>query len=266
MAESKALFLDIDGTILREDHSIEDSTKIAVKQAQSQGIEVFLATGRPLHEISDIAEALNITSFIGYNGAYALYQDQVLVNETMPAEMIEHYLKVAKENNHELILYTNKLNLLTSLDKEVVKQFIDYFHLGDVQLYSEEFANDILGITIMNVKPKEPALYNLDGDEIYLSQVNVKGMEHCYDVIRENVNKGIAVEKILIELNISPDEAIAFGDGMNDKQMLAYVGNSFAMGNCHPELLKHSRYQTSSVEESGIYNGLKTLGIIKDDD
>ncbi|MFC4403484.1 HAD family hydrolase [Gracilibacillus xinjiangensis] len=263
MANYKALFLDIDGTVLRADHTIEESTKIAVKQAKSQGIEVFLATGRPLHEISDIAEELSITSFVGYNGAYALHQDEVLVNEPMSSDIIEHYLKIAEENQHEMILYTNRLNLLTSIDMEVVQQFISYFSLNNVQRYSNEFANEILGITVMNMKPQQPMLYNMANENIYFSPVNVKGLEHCYDVIRENVNKGIAVQTILKKLRISPDEAIAFGDGMNDKQMLAYVGNSFAMGNATPELMKYSRYQTTSVEDSGIYNGLKTLGIIK---
>ncbi|SER41998.1 hypothetical protein SAMN04487944_10458 [Gracilibacillus ureilyticus] len=263
MAKYKVLFLDIDGTILREDHTIEESTKIAVSQAKAQGIEVFLATGRPLHEISNIAEQLDITSFIGYNGAYALYQDNVIVNEPMPAEMIEQYLQTADENQHEMILYTKQLNLLTTTEAESVQQFIKYFALQDVKLYGNEYVNDILGITIMNVEPDQPSLYHFQNEDIYLSQVNVAGLEHCYDVIRENVNKGIATRKILEKLNISPDEAIAFGDGMNDKQMLSYVGNSFAMGNATPELLKYARYQTTTVEDSGIYNGLKTLGIIK---
>ncbi|GAE44687.1 hydrolase [Mesobacillus boroniphilus JCM 21738] len=71
MGHYKILFLDIDGTILRPDDTIEDSTKTAINEMKRQNIEVVLATGRPLHEISDLAEELQITSFIGYNGALA---------------------------------------------------------------------------------------------------------------------------------------------------------------------------------------------------
>ncbi len=69
MTAYQIIFLDIDGTILRPDDTIQESTRHAVAQAKEKGIEVFLATGRPLHEIAEIGKELNISSFIGYNGA-----------------------------------------------------------------------------------------------------------------------------------------------------------------------------------------------------
>ncbi|UOQ87434.1 Cof-type HAD-IIB family hydrolase [Gracilibacillus salinarum] len=262
MNNFKALFLDIDGTILRKDHSIEASTIEAVKQAQSQGIEVFLATGRPLHEIDEIAETLQIESLIGYNGAYAVYNGKTIVNEPLDGEIIDHYLEVAKQQQHEMILYTNQLNLLTNRTKDYVKEFIDYFHLKDYQLYDQRYRDDILGITVMNVKPQEPVLYELPNESIYFSQVNVQGLEHNYDVIRESVNKGHAIQHTLKQLAIEPSQAIAFGDGLNDKQMLQAVEHSFAMGNANQELFAYAKHKTTSVEDSGIHNGLAKLGIV----
>jgi len=64
MTDYKVLFLDIDGTLLTPDDTIEESTKAAISQVQANGMEVFLATGRPLHEIDDLAKELNIHSFI----------------------------------------------------------------------------------------------------------------------------------------------------------------------------------------------------------
>ncbi|MGP4041990.1 Cof-type HAD-IIB family hydrolase [Gracilibacillus sp. D59] len=263
MNNYKALFLDIDGTILGRDHTIEDTTKTAIKQAQDKGIEVFLATGRPLHEVHDIAETLAVDSFIGYNGAYAIYNGKIVVDEPIADSMIDHFLDVAKQNEHEMILYTNELNLLTSETKPIVKSFIDYFALKDYQPYEDKYRNQILGITLMNVKPDETALYDLKGEYIYFSQVNVEGLENCYDMIRENVNKGQAIKKVLKQLDIPAEAAIAFGDGMNDKQMLQYAGESFAMGNATPDLFQYAKHRTTSVEDSGIYNGLKQLGIVE---
>ncbi|QGH35419.1 Cof-type HAD-IIB family hydrolase [Gracilibacillus salitolerans] len=264
MTNYKALFLDIDGTILRRDHTIEDTTKNAVKQAQDKGIEVFLATGRPLHEVNDIAEALGVDSFIGYNGAYAIYDGKTVVDEPITSSVIDHFLYVAKQNEHEMILYTNELNLVTSESKQVVKDFIDYFDLREYQAYEDKFRDQILGITLMDLQTDEPALYDVKQEDIYFSQVNVEGLEHCYDMIRENVNKGQAIKKVLQELDIPAEAAIAFGDGMNDKQMLQYVGESFAMDNATPEVFQYAKHRTTSVEDSGIYNGLKQLGIIED--
>src|SRR5699024_6636996 len=153
-------------------------------------------------------------------------------------------------------------NLLTSTDSKVVKEFISYFNLSDHQLYDSKYRDGILGITLMNMQPGDSKLYQLNEADIYFSQVNVKGLEHCYDVIRENVNKGEAIKKILSRLQIPASSAIAFGDAMNDKQMLQTVEHSFAMGNATAELLPFAKHKTSSVEASGIYNGLKMLGLV----
>ncbi|MBU8909384.1 HAD-IIB family hydrolase, partial [Desertibacillus haloalkaliphilus] len=103
MSKHKILFLDIDGTILKPDDSIEQSTKEAVSQVQEKGLEVFLATGRPLHEIKEIGEELNIDSFIGYNGAYAVHKGSDILLEKMDSNTIQFFLELAKEKGHEAI-------------------------------------------------------------------------------------------------------------------------------------------------------------------
>ena len=91
MTNYKILFLDIDGTILTPDDTIQESTKQAVTQLQQKGLEVFLATGRPLHEIANIGEELNINSFIGYNGAFAIYKGEAIFREAMNEDTVKHF-------------------------------------------------------------------------------------------------------------------------------------------------------------------------------
>src|SRR5699024_12833432 len=97
----KILFLDIDGTILKPDHTFSDITKQAISSVKKQGIEVFLATGRPLHEISQLAEDLDIHSFIAYNGAFAADQGKTIVNEPLPSQNMTQFLDLAGKNDHE---------------------------------------------------------------------------------------------------------------------------------------------------------------------
>ena len=54
----------------------------------------------------------------------------------------------------------------------------------------------------------------------------------------------------------------ACGDGLNDKEMLSYVGLGIAMGNSHPELLSSADYVTSDVDNKGISQGLRYAGMI----
>lgn len=258
----KILFLDIDGTILKPDHTYEDSTKEAIAQLKRQGIEVFISTGRPLHEVKELAAELQVDSYIGYNGAYAVYQNETIIDEPMDHKSIEQFLKTAKENNHEMVLYTNGKNHFTSLHNELVQHFIDTFQLKQNVLYTNEVSDQILGATVMNLSQTQEKMYEIETN-LRLSQVNIKGVGHSYDIIRTNVNKGEAVKHILQHLNLKKEQAIAFGDGMNDKEMLQAVGEGFAMQNGDPDLFQYAKHTTTSVTDSGISNGLKKLGLVK---
>jgi Cof subfamily protein (haloacid dehalogenase superfamily) len=258
----KILFLDIDGTILKPDHTYNPKTKEAIQQIQSQGIEVFLATGRPTHELSDLANDLQIESYIGYNGAYAVYKEENILDAPMKRQTVEAYLQIAKEHGHEIILYTSEKNYVTSLESPFMKNFMEMFQLKNTDLVQEDVMSFILGATILNLRAEDIKLYEIDED-IRLSQVNVNGAENCYDVIRKSVNKGEAVKIVLERLNIPSEQAIAFGDGMNDKEMLETVGESFAMDNANPDLFQYAKHRTTSVSEAGVYNGLQQLGLVK---
>ncbi|WP_077622730.1 Cof-type HAD-IIB family hydrolase [Sediminibacillus massiliensis] len=262
MTDYKILFLDIDGTIVKPDHSIEDSTKEAILRVKNQGVEVFLATGRPLHEVADIAEQLNVQSFIGYNGGYAIYKDEIIVDEPMKSSTIEHFVRTAKENDHQMVLYTSEKNYFTSMEDKAVQEFIDTFQLKKNDLFGPEFIDQILGVTLMKLSKTEPARYKVE-DDLHFSPVNVGNLDQCYDVIRHSVNKGKAISKILNLLEIPKESAIAFGDGMNDREMMQAVGESFAMGNAHPDLFEFAKHKTATVNDDGIYKGLASLGLLK---
>ncbi|HEY4553061.1 MAG TPA: HAD family hydrolase [Bacillaceae bacterium] len=262
MSDFKVLFLDIDGTILKPDHTYEPSTKDAILQVQEQGVEVFLATGRPLHEIADLAEELNVTSFIGYNGALAVYQERTVVNEPMSERTVGRFVRIAREHGHAMVMYTSEKNYYTDMDAAIVQEFIQAFELKKNERFTPEVMPHILGATLINLKDADVSLY--EGEEHYhFSQVNVEGLKHCYDVIRDNVNKGRAIQTLLDLMGIPKEKAIAFGDGMNDKEMLSSVGHGFAMGNAHPDLLAYTPHRTTAVDDSGIYNGLKSLGLVR---
>ncbi|GAA0590381.1 Cof-type HAD-IIB family hydrolase [Virgibacillus siamensis] len=256
----KILFLDIDGTILKPDHTVSDSTKQTIKSVTEQGVHVFFATGRPLHELDQLAAKLDVHSYIGYNGAHAVHRGKTILNEPLRQDIVQKFLDIGYEHGHEAVLYTDDANYFTSLTNPCVKQFIEAFQLKKNELFTGEKTDHILGATLMNVKSAEEKWYNID-DLIHLSPVQTAGVKDCYDVIRQNFNKGQAVEQVLQLLDIKPEEAIAFGDGMNDKEMLAAVGESFAMDNSHPDLFQYAKHRTTSVTDDGIANGLKKLGI-----
>lgn len=257
----KALFLDIDGTILGTNHEYTDLTKQAIYEARNQGLEVFIATGRPLHEIKQLANELSIVSFIAYNGALAKYNNEVLVYESIGEQITKKIITITKEFGHEIIAYTRDKSLITTFQDPLMKDFLAHFRIEETEQLEEKHLSEILSMTVLKIDENTRSTY--EGlENIHFTQVNVDGFRSCYDITKYGVNKGNAVKKILNYLNISPDEAIAFGDGMNDVQMLQAVEESFAMGNANPNLFPYAKYKTKSAEESGIYYGLRQLEII----
>ncbi|WP_409299738.1 HAD family hydrolase [Peribacillus sp. SCS-155] len=261
MKTYKILFLDIDGTIMKPDDTIEDSTRSAIRAVQQKGLDVVLATGRPLHEISELAKELNVDSFIGYNGAYAVCKRVEIYNQPMSKASAANLIDTALKNGHQFVAYTDEKNYLFPYQSAAMDEFIKTFHLHKNELYSEAILGSVLGMTLITEDHHGNRLYSLE-DGLHLSQVNVEHMRHCYDVIRDTVNKGAAVKAFLQYLNIPVESSIAFGDGMNDKEMLQFVGEGFAMGNCHPDLRTFAKHFTTDVHNSGIFNGLMSLGLL----
>ena len=63
-------------------------------------------------------------------------------------------------------------------------------------------------------------------------------------------------------VGLKPEDAVAFGDGLNDMEMLSYVGFGIAMGNSHKDLLPYADHVTTHVDEEGVRNGLITAGLL----
>ena len=180
----------------------------------------------------------------------------------MGRTLVEKFLQIAKKYEHEVILYSSEKNYVTNLENPDMQNFVETFQLRNNELVTEDVLDQILSMSIIDCKEEEICHYQFDSN-LRLSDINVNGIKDSFDVIRVQVNKGEAVKKVLQRLNISKEQCIAFGDGMNDKEMLQVAGEGFAMENAHPDLFPYAKHITTSVTDSGIYNGLKTLGIVK---
>lgn len=82
------------------------------------------------------------------------------------------------------------------------------------------------------------------------------------NVLQENVSKSLAIVKTLDSFGIGRSEAIAFGDGENDIDMLELVGLGIAMGNGNEKLKNVADFVTKPSSEDGIDYALKKYGII----
>ena len=88
------------------------------------------------------------------------------------------------------------------------------------------------------------------------AKVTISGA-YWIDITNAGVNKGVAVEALQASLGITPDETMAFGDYLNDLEMLTRATYSYAMKNAQEEVKQVAAYQT---EEDNNNDGvLKTI-------
>ena len=90
--------------------------------------------------------------------------------------------------------------------------------------------------------------------------------DKAVDIIPINCGKGNAVNAILDYYGFSKDEAIAFGDGENDVEMLEAVGTGIAMGNAKDEVKAKADFACQSVENDGIYHYCLDNNLINNND
>ncbi len=76
--------------------------------------------------------------------------------------------------------------------------------------------------------------------------------EHWVDVMKPGVTKGGAMRGVQKKLGITPEECMAFGDYLNDCELLQSVGESYAMENAHPRLKEMARHIAPSNDEDGV--------------
>lgn len=86
--------------------------------------------------------------------------------------------------------------------------------------------------------------------------------EQAVDIIPANAGKGTAITNILEYYHLSKEDAMAFGDGNNDIEMLQSVGTEIAMRNASPELKNVADDICGDIARDGIYDYCKRYGLI----
>ena len=82
------------------------------------------------------------------------------------------------------------------------------------------------------------------------------------DIVARNGSKARGIGSALDKLGLTMNDAMAFGHGLNDMEMLHAVGFGVAMGDGRDELKALAKYVTTPLEQHGVYNALVHLGII----
>ncbi|AKG36395.1 Cof-type HAD-IIB family hydrolase [Paenibacillus durus] len=254
----KIVFFDIDGTLVNEEKEIPQDTLKAVSELKNNGVEPVIATGRAPYFIKPLAEALGIDSYVCLNGAYVVYKGKTLYKRPLSKETIQALITLAARHRHALVFEGEHTYFADSENHPFVTESVNTLKVDQPGHDPEFWKNNEIYQMFLHCESHEEALY-----EELLSQLRlIRWHPLAMDVLPPGSSKAKGIEAMLDMLGISTEESVAFGDGLNDKEMLELVGMGIAMGNAHEELIPYADYVTSHVDEGGIYNGLVKAGLI----
>ncbi|MDO4501447.1 MAG: HAD family hydrolase [Erysipelotrichaceae bacterium] len=256
----KIAFFDMDGTLLRFHHkNPTENTIKALRALQQKGVLVAVATGRPASNVPKI-EGFEFDLFLTFNGSYCFMKDGTeIFSNPLDSEDVAKLIDNANRINKPLTIAG--VDFMVSNWKDENLQ--EYFNIGSSELI---VSNEFTELSKHKVYQMMSSVGPDDYDDILEGTKNttiVAWWDKAGDIIPKTGGKGVAVKAVLDYLNIDVSEAIAFGDGFNDKEMLKAVGNGVAMGNAKDDVKAIANNICLSVDEDGVYHYLKDNMIIE---
>lgn len=254
----KLVFFDIDGTLVNEQKQIPQDTIEAVRELQSRGVEAVISTGRAPYFFEPIAERLGIDSYVSLNGAYVVYKGQPIFQRDIPRSSVEALVNHAAKHNHSLVFQGHSAFYASELSHPHMVESVTSLKVDLPGCDPHFWQNETIYQMFLHCEAHEEHLYHEAVPGLRYIRWHSKAM----DVLPLERSKAQGIEALLAHLNLTPKDAVAFGDGLNDKEMLTMVGLGIAMGNSHEELKPFADYITTHVDEGGIRNGLQYAGLI----
>lgn len=256
----KLIATDIDGTLV-EDGSIDLNPEYydVIRELRSRGVLILAASGRQRASIEKVfTPVLDEISFISENGTCIHSKDYQYVDEIQP-ETVNAYIREARSfPGCEIVI--NKDNMTYCENIGV------YEHLVNDYGYRAELIDDVLsdidGICKISIFHHRDAAWSIGQEFIdrWNQTMHVTISGNCWvDCSNKGVTKGSSLKHFQDEYHITPDETLAFGDNLNDIEMLKRASHSFAVANARDEVKEAANFVTASNKEDGVLQVLKAV-------
>ena len=265
----KFVAIDLDGTMLNSYGVVTENTKNVIQNVIDKGIDVIIASGRPIDSIKTIAKEIGSNKyFIAGNGAlvYDIQNEEIIYEKYISKEKALEIIKICEENSISYNLYTE-----TTIIAKVLKYNVLYYHkenlkkeenkrtkitiVDDVYDYVKKLDNPrFLKITIcdsnkfvfQSIIRKLRKVNNIEVlDVSHMSRKVIKQgtedipIEYYYtEISLKDVDKWNAITFLAQKMNVKQEEIVAIGDNINDKNMIENAKLGIAMEGSSPNIIK----------------------------
>lgn len=275
--EQKLIFLDIDGTLTEPGKNIPPASAVeAVCRARKNGHKVVLCSGRNYGLLSPLLQ-FGFDGFISSAGGYIEYGGHIVYDCPMTRAQQDRVLKVLQENGVYYIIETRNHSYSDESFKEFLKNCIRSDANSELLRWQKHIESDQFTrpMTEYRLEPIYKAVFMSPGMDRLQNPIQCLQDEFHFciqdenahsiingDLINKAFDKGTAVQRLCGHLDIAQKDTIAFGDSMNDLEMLQTAALGICMENGSMELKRLADEICSPFNEDGLYKAFEKLKLI----
>lgn len=278
----KLVAVDLDGTMLNSYGIVTDNTKKTIKKTIEKGIDVIIASGRPIDSIKEIAKEIGSNKyFIAGNGAliYDIQKDEIIYERYMTKQKVLEIINICEQNSITYNIYTEKTIIAKCLKYNVLYYYKENLKKEENKKTSITIIKDMMEFVKNSKDEKFLKITICDEDKVifdsiirklrkvndidvldvsHMSRKMIKqGTEeipieyHYTEISLKDVDKWNAIQFLIEKMNIKKEEVIAIGDNINDKKMIENAGVGVAMGESTPVVKQIADYITTDNNQEG---------------
>lgn len=262
MNSPKIIFFDIDNTLyVTAEKRIPQSVYRALSALRERGIITAIATGRTIATVPPLVRQLitenHIDMVVAINGQYIQYQGKELTSFPLDKHTVIELAARLRQNNiahgfvaHDIVSVGLNSPELTAACASVDIQYVENPHHPEnhpvYQMLAFYPAEQDATMQPMLPESLKPIRWHPSG----------------VDILAKEGSKARGIQAALDKLGFNMNQAMAFGDGLNDLEMIAAVGFGVVMENGEPELKAIADYICPAAADDGIYRALIDLGVL----
>ena len=247
----KMIVTDLDGTLLRSDKTVSNYTKSVLSKCRQAGIKIVYATGRG-GSASSVAPAELFDGKISMNGAIAIVGDKMIYNPLIPYQLAKPVLNACDKRGLKTSSEAVNGNHYSNFDvcAEWPSLTGTYFEITDFTQHNIDAAK-----LYAVVNTSEDVTYIKENlpPQLYLT-VSRDGLAQ---VMHKDATKSKAIAQLAKFWDINSSQIAAFGDDLNDLDMLTYAGYGVAMANAVDEVKEACNFECACNDKDGLAKWLE---------
>ncbi len=263
---SELLFFDVDGTLITLDdrHEMPESTKEALYQAKENGHKIFINTGRVKTAIDRHLLEFGFDGLVCGCGTYIEYEGQTLFHNRLSKEQCLHYAKILRDNHFQTVFEgKDRLFIEGDYGKGGFMEYIyEYFSRNSDYPIESSSHPEFIFDKFTTVRMPDSEVRVLE-QEFGKDFTVIPHSEQVYELVPKGFSKATGIQYMMEYLGASLSDCYAFGDSINDLEMLKYVPHSVAMGNSVEAVFDVAEYKTRHIKENGIREALLHYELIR---